>query len=150
MEKIRISIQCFLFNQILAPLGTRLHEKIFSLFSDKGCCNCCWRKPGAADTHTLEIVGKALVNHASAYWPQRSAVSFVLGRSEIDLLIAGTALVLGKQKCFFLNKTRRGMCFHKMSRQMFTDVRICSNAKKKRGVMFNCKNRSFPWKMEFC
>lgn len=36
-------------------------------------------KPGAADTPILEIVGKALVNHVSAHWPQRSAVSFVLG-----------------------------------------------------------------------
>ena len=53
-------------------------------------------KPGAADTPILEIVGKALVNHVSAHWPQRSAVSFVLGGSKIDLLIAGTSLVLGK------------------------------------------------------
>lgn len=41
-----------------------------SLFSDKGCCNCSWRKPGATDTHTLETVGKALVNLSGAHWLQ--------------------------------------------------------------------------------
>lgn len=41
------------------------------------------------------------------------------------------------------------MCFHKVSRQMLIDLMMCGYAKKKGGVMFSCKNRSFPWKVEF-
>lgn len=58
------------------------------LFSNKGCCNCSWKKSGATDTHTLEIDGKVLINRSRAHWLQSNALSFALGWFKIDLLRA--------------------------------------------------------------
>lgn len=58
-------------------LSARLDASYFSelghvknsspLFSDKGCHKCSWRKPGAADTHILGTVARALVNRSGAH-----------------------------------------------------------------------------------